>query len=329
MVALASSSRGEDGSMAFMLRPSSSTKTYVRLDTIFHRTYIFDAAAIKINIDNNCNKNRIFGLIVVSLIRGIFTRAWLLHNNVEGTTVTCEFLRSIQTTAKAASNGTAQKSADGANMCIYTDTQLKILRHPLASHYIAQLRDIGTRPDQFRSFAKRITTLLAIEASRDLATRTITVTTPLEVTETSVLAVSLVAVPILRSGLAMLDPILEMFPDVTVGYVGLERDHNTAIAKSYYAKLPAYSSNSVVFVMDPMLATGGSADYAIRTVKDAGFINIAMLCVVSSPHGVQRVLETHPDVAIYTAALDRELDASAYIRPGLGDFGDRLYGTSG
>jgi uracil phosphoribosyltransferase len=137
----------------------------------------------------------------------------------------------------------------------------------------------------------------------------------------------LVAVPILRAGLGMLDPIVELFPDVSVGYIGLERDEETAVAASYYAKLPPSISGQTVFVLDPMLATGGSAAHAIQLVKDAGAGRVKMLCIVAAPEGVAHLDEKHPDVAVYTGALDRQLNERKYILPGLGDFGDRLYGT--
>ncbi len=136
----------------------------------------------------------------------------------------------------------------------------------------------------------------------------------------------LVVVPILRAGLGMVQPFLDIFPDVSVGYIGLERDHETAIARSYYCKLPALAGRHV-FVVDPMLATGGSAVKAIEVIKSHGGTDVALITIVSSPEGVAEVEKHHPDVPIFTAALDRELNARKYILPGLGDFGDRLYGT--
>ena len=145
--------------------------------------------------------------------------------------------------------------------------------------------------------------------------------------ESPVLDDSLVAVPVLRAGLGMLEPIVEFFPDVSVGYIGLERDEATAIASSYYAKLPPRMNGRTTLVLDPMLATGGSASQAIGTVKAAGAGAVLMLSIVAAPEGVAAVNAAHPDVRLFTAGLDRGLDARKYILPGLGDFGDRLYGT--
>jgi uracil phosphoribosyltransferase len=137
---------------------------------------------------------------------------------------------------------------------------------------------------------------------------------------------ALVVVPILRAGLGMVQPFTDIFPDVSVGYVGLERDHTTAVARSYYCKLPPLAGRHV-FVVDPMLATGGSAAQALTIVKEKGAVNPTLVCIVSSPEGVAEVEKHHPGTVIHTAALDRELNAKKYILPGLGDFGDRLYGT--
>ena len=141
-----------------------------------------------------------------------------------------------------------------------------------------------------------------------------------------VLARPLVVVPILRAGLGMVQPFLDVFPDVSVGYVGLERDHETAVARSYYCKLPPLAGARVI-VVDPMLATGGSAAQALDVVKEAGARELTFVSIIASPEGVATVQERHPDVPVYTAAYDRALSAKKYILPGLGDFGDRLYGT--
>ena len=203
---------------------------------------------------------------------------------------------------------------------------LAILQHPLAAHLLTQLRDKTTRPAQFRTLCHQITLLLALEATRDLATEGKLIDTPLEPLRSRVLARPLAIVPILRAGLGMAEPFLGLFPDVSVGYVGLERDHATAIARSYYCKLPPLEGRRVL-VIDPMLATGGSAAQALDVVKSAGGIDVALLCIVAAPEGVAFVEQRHPAVPIFTAALDRGLDAKKYILPGLGDFGDRLYGT--
>jgi uracil phosphoribosyltransferase len=204
---------------------------------------------------------------------------------------------------------------------------LTILQHPLAAHIITHLRDRTTKPATFRTLTYQISLLLAIEATRHLATEAKPVETPLESVTGQVLARQpLVVVPILRAGLGMVQPFLDVFPDVSVGYIGLERDHETAVARSYYCKLPALAGRHVLLV-DPMLATGGSAAQAIDVVKSAGGTDIALLTIVSSPEGVATVARHHPQVPVFTAALDRGLNARKYIVPGLGDFGDRLYGT--
>jgi uracil phosphoribosyltransferase len=204
---------------------------------------------------------------------------------------------------------------------------LTILTHPLAAHVITHLRDKTTKPATFRTLAYQISLLLAIEATRRIETEKKPIETPLEPITGEVLAHQpLVVVPILRAGLGMVQPFLDIFPDVSVGYIGLERDHETAIARSYYCKLPKLAGRHV-FVVDPMLATGGSAAKAIEVVKAHGGTDVALVTIVSSPEGVAEVGQHHPGVPIFTAALDRELNARKYILPGLGDFGDRLYGT--
>jgi uracil phosphoribosyltransferase len=201
-----------------------------------------------------------------------------------------------------------------------------LLQHPLALHVMTHLRDQTTKPALFRTLTHRITLLLALEATRDLATEEKPIETPLEPTTGRVLAKPLAVVPILRAGLGMVNPFLDLFPDVSVGYVGLERDHLTAIAHSYYCKLPPLAGRRVL-VVDPMLATGGSAVQALDIVKAAGARDLALICIVAAPEGVALVAQRHPEVPVFTAALDRELNARKYILPGLGDFGDRLYGT--
>jgi uracil phosphoribosyltransferase len=202
-----------------------------------------------------------------------------------------------------------------------------ILQHPLAAHIITHLRDKTTKPATFRTLTYQLSLLLAIEATRKLETAEKRVETPLETVTGRVLAHQpIVVVPILRAGLGMVQPFLDTFPDVSVGYIGLERDHETAVARSYYCKLPPLAGRHV-FLVDPMLATGGSAMKAIDVAKTKGATDLALVTVVSSPEGVAEVERQHPDVKIYTAALDRTLNARKYILPGLGDFGDRLYGT--
>ncbi len=204
---------------------------------------------------------------------------------------------------------------------------LHVLDHPLAAHVITHLRDKTTKPATFRTLCYQISLLLAVEATRNLPTEAKPIETPLEPVTGRVLTHQpLVVVPILRAGLGMVQPFLDIFPDVSVGYIGLERDHTTAIARSYYCKLPQVTGRRVLLV-DPMLATGGSAVKAIDVVRDAGGADITLVSIVSSPEGVAEVEKHYPRLPIFTAALDRGLNAKKYIIPGLGDFGDRLYGT--
>lgn len=205
---------------------------------------------------------------------------------------------------------------------------IRIVEHPLARHLVTRLRDVDTDPAQFRAITNHLSTLLALEATRDLKLEPVVVETPLERTGGQTLGGGpLVVVAILRAGLGMLPSFVELFPDVAVGYVGLERDHATAVASAYYCKLPAVAGRTILIV-DPMLATGGSACQAVDAVKARGGTDIRLICVVAAPEGVRAVGQRHPDVPIIGAALDRALDARKYILPGLGDFGDRLYGTS-
>jgi len=203
---------------------------------------------------------------------------------------------------------------------------LHILNHPLAAHILTHLRDRTTKPATFRTLAYQVSLLLALEATRDLATEDQLIDTPLEKVTGRVLARPLAVIPILRAGLGMVQPFTDLFPDVCVGYVGLERDHLTAVAHSYYQKLPPLAGKRVIAV-DPMLATGGSAVQTLDVLRAAGATELYLVCIVCSPEGIQVVEAAHPTVPIFTAALDRELNAKKYILPGLGDFGDRLYGT--
>ncbi|MBV8640635.1 MAG: uracil phosphoribosyltransferase [Verrucomicrobia bacterium] len=203
---------------------------------------------------------------------------------------------------------------------------LQLLNHPLAIHVVTHLRDRTTKPATFRTLAYQISLLLALEATRDLAMAKLTVQTPLEAHSGDVLAQPIVLVPILRAGIAMVQPFTDLFPDVSVGYIGLERDEETAVARSYYAKLPPFGSKRVL-ILDPMLATGGSAVQAIKLVKANKPADLGLVCIVCAPEGVRAVEEIDPEINIVAAALDRELNTRKYILPGLGDFGDRLYGT--
>ena len=190
-----------------------------------------------------------------------------------------------------------------------------------------ELRDARTEPPAFRRAANRISVLLATEALRDVPSTPDTVVTPLGPAEGRVVRDDVVVVPVLRAGLGMLDAVLELLPAARVGHIGLQRDEATAIASKYYSKLPADLGNSYVLMIDPMLATGGSAVAAIDLMKASGARTIRMTCIVAAPEGVALVERHHPEVPVYTPVVDRHLDAHKYIVPGLGDFGDRLYGT--
>lgn len=206
------------------------------------------------------------------------------------------------------------------------EPNLTVLNHPLGRHYLRHLRDRDTVPEAFRMYTRKLTMLLAFEATRELRTRPCTIETPMETTSGETLDENLVVVPILRAGLGMLDSLLEMFPNVSVGYMGLERDEKTARASVYYRKLPEVR-NKTVMLVDPMLATGGSACLALSDIVDRHPRRVVLICIVAAPEGVQRVQEQFSDISIFTAALDRELNAQKFILPGLGDFGDRLFGT--
>ena len=191
---------------------------------------------------------------------------------------------------------------------------------------LAGLRDKSTDPEQFRVLARNVITLLLYEATSDLPTKPGTVRTPLREADALMIEREVVAIPVLRAGLGLLPPVLELLPRVSVGYIGLERDENTAVARIYYNKLPKLEGK-VPLLLDPMLATGGSAAQALDLIKEAGGTDPRFICVVAAPEGVKVVEDRHPEVHIYAAALDEGLNDRAYIVPGLGDFGDRLFGT--
>jgi uracil phosphoribosyltransferase len=204
---------------------------------------------------------------------------------------------------------------------------LHLVDHPLVHDALMELRDARTEPPAFRRAANRISVLLAAEALNDVPVTTTTVITPLGPAEGRVVRTDVVVVPVLRAGLGMLDAVLELLPAARVGHIGLQRDEATAIASRYYSKLPPKMAGSFVLMIDPMLATGGSAVAAIDLIKATGAKTIRMICIVSAPEGVALLERHHPDVVVYTPVIDRELNAHKFIVPGLGDFGDRLYGT--
>jgi len=205
---------------------------------------------------------------------------------------------------------------------------LHIVDHPLVHDALATLRDKRTGPDRFRRTANRISLLLAAEALRDIPTRTSSVETPLGPAPACLIGADLVVVPVLRAGLGMLDAVLELVPGARVGHIGLQRDEITAIASRYYTKFPPGLAGSHVLIIDPMLATGGSAVAGIRLLREAGARDILVVCIVAAPEGVALVEREFPDVDIYTPVVDQGLNEHKFIVPGLGDFGDRLYGTT-
>ena len=203
---------------------------------------------------------------------------------------------------------------------------LHVSRHPVVLDCLAGLRDVRTGPEEFRALARKILTFLVYEATSDLPTRAGTVRTPLEDAPAAHIDREVVAIPVLRAGLGLLGPVLDLLPRVSVGYIGLERDEETAVARIYYKKLPRLEGK-IPLLLDPMLATGGSAAQALDLIKEAGGRDTRMVCIVAAPEGVKVLEERHAEVDVYTAALDERLNDKAYIVPGLGDFGDRLFGT--
>lgn len=213
-------------------------------------------------------------------------------------------------------------------MASRTFPNLTVLAHPLIQHKLTILRDRRTTTRDFKQLVNEIATLMAYEVTKDLSTEPVTIETPLEPMEgRQVSGKKLTLVPILRAGLGMVEGIAQLIPSARVGHIGLYRDHDTLKPVDYYFKIPSDEIERDFFVLDPMLATGGSAVAAVGALKHAGARRIRFLCLVAAPEGVQRMLEAHPDVAIFTAALDRELSPVGYILPGLGDAGDRLFGT--
>lgn len=205
---------------------------------------------------------------------------------------------------------------------------LQVIDHPLVQHKMALLRDESTSKKGFRELVDELSMLLAYEATAGLPLRSVRVRTPLEEMEGRQLAGKKVSlVPILRAGLGMVDGVLRLMPSARVGHVGLYRDHDTLEPHHYYFKIPAEAESRQFIVLDPMLATGGSASAAVTALKEGGANEIQLMCLVAAPEGVRRMARDHPDVRIITAALDRQLNENGYILPGLGDAGDRLFGT--
>lgn len=209
-----------------------------------------------------------------------------------------------------------------------TFPNLTVLAHPLIKHKLSVLRDKRTPTKDFRDLVAEIAMLMAYEVTKDLPTEPVEVETPLErMSAEKVAGKKLTLVPILRAGLGMVDGILRLVPSARVGHIGLYRDHQTLQPVDYYFKAPSAREQRDFFILDPMLATGGSAAEACAKLKAVGARSIRLLCIVAAPEGVAKMLASHPDVPIYCAALDRQLNAHGYILPGLGDAGDRIFGT--
>lgn len=203
-----------------------------------------------------------------------------------------------------------------------------IFNHPLIKHKIAILRNEKTSMKEFRELIEEITTLMTYESLKDVPTETVKVKTPLEETDQQVVPDNAIAiVPILRAGLGMVNGVHVLFPTARVGHIGMYRDEETLEPHEYYCKLPDGIENKIVLLVDPMLATGGSACDAIAALKARGCKNIKFMAIIGAPEGIEKVAEAHPDVNIYVSTLDRCLNENGYILPGLGDAGDRLFGT--
>jgi len=205
---------------------------------------------------------------------------------------------------------------------------LRIVSHPLVQHKVTVLRDRATPTKQFKELVDEIAMLMAYEATADLPLEPVGVDTPLEhTTGRQIAGKKLTLVPILRAGLGMVEGVARLVPGARIGHIGLYRDHDTLEPVDYYFKVPSDAAERDFFLLDPMLATGGSAAAAVSSLKRAGASRIRFLCLVAAPEGVRRLAATHPDVLVYCASLDRELNEQGYILPGLGDAGDRLFGT--
>jgi uracil phosphoribosyltransferase len=205
---------------------------------------------------------------------------------------------------------------------------LTVVTHPLVRHKLAVLRRKETSKKKFKELVDELAMLMAYEVTQDLTLEPVEIETPLErTTEMTLSGKKLTVVPILRAGLGMVEGVVRLMPSVRVGHIGLFREHDTLQPVDYYFKIPAEPEARDFIVLDPMLATGGSASAAVASLKRAGASRVRFVCLVAAPEGVQRMADDHPDVHVYTAALDRELNEQGYILPGLGDAGDRLFGT--
>ena len=204
---------------------------------------------------------------------------------------------------------------------------ITVLNHPLITHKLSQMRKVSTGTKDFRQNLDEVAGLMAYEITRDLKLDAVTIQTPVVEYDTFELNTDIILVPILRAGLGMVDGILSLIPTAKVGHVGVYRDEETLMPHEYFAKFPERLEESEVLILDPMLATGGSADAAIEMVKKRGAKNVKLVCLVGAPEGVELIKKNHPDVDIFLAALDEKLNENGYIVPGLGDAGDRIFGT--
>jgi uracil phosphoribosyltransferase len=204
---------------------------------------------------------------------------------------------------------------------------LFVVNHPLIKRDLTFLRDRNTPSSSFRTILKRLTTLMAFEVTKDLDLLPKEVETPLETTQGHTLKDEIVIVPILRAGLGMVDAFLELFPEARVGHIGLYRDEETLKPVDYYFKFPKNLDKSIAIILDPMLATGGSICAAVSYLKERGANKIKVVSLIAAPEGINKLTNEHPDVQIYIAVLDRQLNSKGFILPGLGDAGDRIFGT--
>jgi uracil phosphoribosyltransferase len=202
-----------------------------------------------------------------------------------------------------------------------------LVQHPLLAHKIGMLRDKNTRYKEFRELASEITMLLTYEAMKDVRTREVQIESPLESTTARHVDENIVVVPVLRAGVGMLEAMLNLLPEAKIGFIGIYRDHTTSRPVTYFEKLPEPTGNAHAVIVDPMLATGGSLIRTAEILKEKGFQRIKIISIITAPEGLAAVEKAHPDVDIYTGSIDRCLNERNYILPGLGDAGNRLYGT--
>ncbi len=203
----------------------------------------------------------------------------------------------------------------------------ELIEHPLVQHKLAIIRDVDTGHKRFRELAKEITKFICYEALKNIPTREVSVQTPVAPAVCRKIDTDLVVVPVLRAGIGMLEGVLELAPTARVGFVGLYRDEETKLPVSYYERFPPQIRGGTCILIDPMLATGGSTSAAVRSLKEQGATDIVVICIVTCPEGIALVESEHPDVKIYAAAIDEKLNEKKFIVPGLGDAGDRLFGT--